>query len=173
MERRSGPKSRTSKFLGVTQYRRTGRWEAHIWQPVAKSNRYVSRPGQQLHLGSFATAETAALAYDRAAIQLGLVDKNRRLNFKETDYSQDSFLLKNGNLHISDFILKLRKIGRDCRDTPGASKRNCRKPNCHRNPLAHLDLPVIRPPDCRETPLHIKELQALAARRTYKNAHQV
>ena len=31
VRRRSGPRSRTSPFTGVTQYRRTGRWEAHIW----------------------------------------------------------------------------------------------------------------------------------------------
>ncbi len=29
---RRGPRSKSSEFLGVTRYRRTGRWEAHIWQ---------------------------------------------------------------------------------------------------------------------------------------------
>merc|ERR1719456_1522002 len=43
---RSGPKSKSSSFIGVSQYRRTGRWEAHIWD----------------------CAEDAARAYDRAAI---------------------------------------------------------------------------------------------------------
>jgi hypothetical protein len=28
---RRGPPSKSSEFLGVTHYRRTGRWEAHIW----------------------------------------------------------------------------------------------------------------------------------------------
>uniref|UniRef100_A0A2P2N2M9 Ethylene-responsive transcription factor RAP2-7 isoform X3 n=1 Tax=Rhizophora mucronata TaxID=61149 RepID=A0A2P2N2M9_RHIMU len=28
---RRGPKSRSSKYRGVTFYRRTGRWESHIW----------------------------------------------------------------------------------------------------------------------------------------------
>jgi hypothetical protein len=28
---RSGPKSRLSPFIGVSQYKRTGRWEAHLW----------------------------------------------------------------------------------------------------------------------------------------------
>lgn len=29
--RRRGPKSQSSEFRGVTFYRRTGRWESHIW----------------------------------------------------------------------------------------------------------------------------------------------
>lgn len=28
---RRGPRSRSSQFRGVTFYRRTGRWESHIW----------------------------------------------------------------------------------------------------------------------------------------------
>jgi hypothetical protein len=28
---RRGPRSKSSEFLGVTRYKRTGRWEAHIW----------------------------------------------------------------------------------------------------------------------------------------------
>ncbi|OIW01478.1 hypothetical protein TanjilG_19404 [Lupinus angustifolius] len=30
-KRRRGPRSQTSQFRGVTFYRRTGRWESHIW----------------------------------------------------------------------------------------------------------------------------------------------
>ena len=39
---RRGPRSVTSKYRGVTCYKRTGRWEAHIWDE-----------GKQVHLGSF------------------------------------------------------------------------------------------------------------------------
>ncbi|EXC27773.1 AP2-like ethylene-responsive transcription factor TOE2 [Morus notabilis] len=28
---RRGPRSRSSQYRGVTFYRRTGRWESHIW----------------------------------------------------------------------------------------------------------------------------------------------
>ncbi|XP_020246610.1 AP2-like ethylene-responsive transcription factor SMZ [Asparagus officinalis] len=28
---RHGPRSRSSQYRGVTFYRRTGRWESHIW----------------------------------------------------------------------------------------------------------------------------------------------
>ncbi|KAH7841003.1 hypothetical protein Vadar_024414 [Vaccinium darrowii] len=30
---RRGPRSRSSQYRGVTFYRRTGRWESHIWYP--------------------------------------------------------------------------------------------------------------------------------------------
>lgn len=33
-KRRRGPKSRSSQYRGVTFYRRTGRWESHIWYGI-------------------------------------------------------------------------------------------------------------------------------------------
>ena len=169
MERRSGPKSRTSIYLGVTQYRRTGRWEAHIWQPIVNLSRSSSRPGQQLHLGSFPTAEVAALAYDRAAIHFGIGAKEKRLNFRERDYSKDPFLMQNRHLHGLDFIMELRKIGRDGQNTNKSVKRNRRKPNCRRIASENI---VSKPRDIpagQDIPLHIKELEILAARRTKQN----
>jgi len=35
---RRGPRSRSSQYRGVTFYRRTGRWESHIWQVFQKRN---------------------------------------------------------------------------------------------------------------------------------------
>lgn len=32
---RRGPRSRSSQYRGVTFYRRTGRWESHIWSVSA------------------------------------------------------------------------------------------------------------------------------------------
>lgn len=31
---RRGPRSRSSQYRGVTFYRRTGRWESHIWLAI-------------------------------------------------------------------------------------------------------------------------------------------
>nr|GFB53136.1 AP2-like ethylene-responsive transcription factor [Tanacetum cinerariifolium] len=39
---RRGPRSRSSQYRGVTFYRRTGRWESHIWDC-----------GKQVYLGGY------------------------------------------------------------------------------------------------------------------------
>lgn len=36
---RRGPRSRSSQYRGVTFYRRTGRWESHIWSVIVIHNR--------------------------------------------------------------------------------------------------------------------------------------
>ncbi|KAK9812438.1 hypothetical protein WJX73_010635 [Symbiochloris irregularis] len=72
--RRSGPRSATSRFLGVTKYKRTGRWESHIWWGNGRQRRTAGRQcgrpkhghkkpkkGCQLHLGSFTRACDAGL----------------------------------------------------------------------------------------------------------------
>jgi len=84
LRKRSGPKSRSSAYKGVTQYKKTGRWEAHIWLPNPNGR------GSQRHLGSYETAEHAAKAFDRATIHLR--GKQEELNFPWSDYENDDFL---------------------------------------------------------------------------------
>ncbi|CAN4121609.1 unnamed protein product [Withania somnifera] len=73
---RRGPRSRSSQYRGVTFYRRTGRWESHIWDC-----------GKQVYLGGFDTAHAAARAYDRAAIKFRGLDAD--INFNVSDYHDD------------------------------------------------------------------------------------
>eukprot|EP00890_Picochlorum_soloecismus_P003200 jgi/Picsp_1/3881/NSC_01393-R1_ap2 domain transcription factor len=84
VRKRSGPKSRSSVYKGVTQYKKTGRWEAHIWLPNPNGR------GSQRHLGSYETAENAARAFDRATIHLR--GRQEELNFPWSDYENDDFL---------------------------------------------------------------------------------
>ncbi|CAK9880755.1 unnamed protein product [Sphagnum jensenii] len=56
---RRGPRSKSSEFLGVTHYQRTGRWEAHIW------------------------------AYDKAALVLRGEGFQDRINFKPAQQYKD------------------------------------------------------------------------------------
>lgn len=84
VRKRSGPKSRSSAYKGVTQYKKTGRWEAHIWLPNPHGR------GSQRHLGSYETAEHAARAFDRATIHLR--GKQEELNFPWREYENDDFL---------------------------------------------------------------------------------
>ncbi|XVE79701.1 hypothetical protein DITRI_Ditri14bG0078900 [Diplodiscus trichospermus] len=91
---RRGPRSRSSQYRGVTFYRRTGRWESHIWDC-----------GKQVYLGGFDTAHAAARAYDRAAIKFRGVDAD--INFSLTDYEEDMKQMK--NLTKEEFVHILRR----------------------------------------------------------------
>lgn len=100
---RRGPRSRSSQYRGVTLYRRTGRWESHIWDC-----------GKQVYLGGFDTSHAAARAYDRAAIRFRGVDAD--INFIFSDYEEDLKQMK--GLSKEEFVLRVR------RQTNGISKRN-------------------------------------------------
>ncbi|KAJ9188918.1 hypothetical protein P3X46_000268 [Hevea brasiliensis] len=91
---RRGPRSRSSQYRGVTFYRRTGRWESHIWDC-----------GKQVYLGGFDTAHAAARAYDRAAIKFRGVDAD--INFSLSDYEEDLKQMK--NLTKEEFVHILRR----------------------------------------------------------------
>ncbi|KAA8531676.1 hypothetical protein F0562_006607 [Nyssa sinensis] len=91
---RRGPRSRSSQYRGVTFYRRTGRWESHIWDC-----------GKQVYLGGFDTAHAAARAYDRAAIKFRGVEAD--INFSLEEYEED--LKKMSNLTKEEFVHVLRR----------------------------------------------------------------
>ncbi|GMP31450.1 hypothetical protein CsSME_00005654 [Camellia sinensis var. sinensis] len=91
---RRGPRSRSSQYRGVTFYRRTGRWESHIWDC-----------GKQVYLGGFDTAHAAARAYDRAAIKFRGVEAD--INFSLEDYGDD--LKQMSNLTKEEFVHVLRR----------------------------------------------------------------
>ncbi|KAJ8899910.1 hypothetical protein K2173_019614 [Erythroxylum novogranatense] len=91
---RRGPRSKSSEYRGVTFYRRTGRWESHIWDC-----------GKQVYLGGFDTALAAARAYDRAAIKFRGVDAD--INFDASYYEDD--IKQMSNFTKEEFVHILRR----------------------------------------------------------------
>ncbi|XP_074365302.1 APETALA2-like protein 3 isoform X1 [Apium graveolens] len=91
---RRGPRPKSSQYRGVTFYRRTGRWESHIWDC-----------GKQVYLGGFDTAHAAARAYDRAAIKFRGTGAD--INFLVSDYENDLIQMK--NLTKDEFVHILRR----------------------------------------------------------------
>ncbi|KAF8042436.1 hypothetical protein BT93_A0920 [Corymbia citriodora subsp. variegata] len=91
---RRGPRSRSSQYRGVTFYRRTSRWESHIWDC-----------GKQVYLGGFDTAHAAARAYDRAAIKFRGLDAD--INFNISDYEED--IKQMSNFTKEEFVHILRR----------------------------------------------------------------
>ncbi|XP_042001083.1 ethylene-responsive transcription factor RAP2-7-like [Salvia splendens] len=91
---RRGPRSRSSQYRGVTFYRRTGRWESHIWDC-----------GKQVYLGGFDTAHAAARVYDRAAIKFRGLDAD--INFTTSDYDEEMKQMK--GLTKEEFVHILRR----------------------------------------------------------------
>ncbi|KAL0714450.1 hypothetical protein Bca4012_021429 [Brassica carinata] len=121
---RRGPRSRSSQYRGVTFYRRTGRWESHIWDC-----------GKQVYLGGFDTAYAAARAYDRAAIKFRGLDAD--INFVVEDYKQDLDKMK--NLNKVEFVQTLRResasFGRGSSKYKGLTLQKCTQFKTHQDQI--------------------------------------
>ncbi|KAK9061869.1 hypothetical protein SSX86_019053 [Deinandra increscens subsp. villosa] len=113
---RRGPRSRSSQYRGVTFYRRTGRWESHIWLIFLRTvgSRfilivYIDRINFiyliNRKTGGFDTAHAAARAYDRAAIKFRGVEAD--INFTLGEYEDD--LKQMSSLSKEEFVHVLRR----------------------------------------------------------------
>lgn len=91
---KGGPENSRCKYRGVRQ-RTWGKWVAEIREPVYISGQYKSN-GKRLWLGTFSTADEAAIAYDEAAkVMYG---SNAILNFPNCC---DSSITRTSSLELS------------------------------------------------------------------------
>lgn len=82
MRGKGGPQNSDCNFRGVRQ-RTWGKWVAEIREPIATNTR-VKKKGSRLWLGTFSTAQKAALAYDEAA--KAMYGPFARLNFPDPSF---------------------------------------------------------------------------------------
>ncbi|XP_052620554.1 AP2-like ethylene-responsive transcription factor At1g79700 [Lactuca sativa] len=83
---------RSSKYRGVSRHRWTGRYEAHLWDK-GSWNATQKKKGKQVYLGAYDEEESAARAYDLAAIKYW--GTTTFTNFQVTDYEKELEIMEN------------------------------------------------------------------------------
>ncbi|XP_027775133.1 AP2-like ethylene-responsive transcription factor At1g16060 [Solanum pennellii] len=83
---------RSSRFRGVSRHRWTGRYEAHLWDK-ASWNVTQKKKGKQVYLGAYDEEESAARAYDLAAIKYW--GTTTFTNFSISDYEKEIEIMQN------------------------------------------------------------------------------
>ncbi|XP_060210312.1 AP2-like ethylene-responsive transcription factor At1g16060 [Lycium barbarum] len=83
---------RSSRFRGVSRHRWTGRYEAHLWDK-ASWNVTQKKKGKQVYLGAYDEEESAARAYDLAAIKYW--GSSTFTNFPISDYEKEIEIMQN------------------------------------------------------------------------------
>ncbi|MCO5559298.1 hypothetical protein L7F22_012893 [Adiantum nelumboides] len=94
----------SSKYRGVTRHRWTGRYEAHLWDKNSW-NQSQSKKGRQVYLGAYDDEDTAAHAYDLAALKYWGPDTI--LNFPIENYQKEIVELQ--NYTREEYIASLRR----------------------------------------------------------------
>ncbi|XP_031386305.1 AP2-like ethylene-responsive transcription factor At1g16060 [Punica granatum] len=77
---------RSSRFRGVSRHRWTGRFEAHLWDK-GSWNPTQRKKGKQVYLGAYDEEESAARAYDLAAVKYW--GTSTFTNFPISDYETE------------------------------------------------------------------------------------
>ncbi|KAG5592508.1 hypothetical protein H5410_043022 [Solanum commersonii] len=83
---------RSSRFRGVSRHRWTGRYESHLWDK-ASWNVTQKKKGKQVYLGAYDEEESAARAYDLAAIKYW--GTTTFTNFPISDYEKEIEIMQN------------------------------------------------------------------------------
>ncbi|KAK1432847.1 hypothetical protein QVD17_09749 [Tagetes erecta] len=96
--------TRSSKYRGVSRHRWTGRFEAHLWDKLSW-NVTQKKKGKQVYLGAYDEEESAARAYDLAALKYW--GPTTFTNFPVSDYEKEIEIMQ--NLTKEEYLASLRR----------------------------------------------------------------
>ncbi|KAJ8558533.1 hypothetical protein K7X08_034062 [Anisodus acutangulus] len=95
---------RSSRFRGVSRHRWTGRYEAHLWDK-GSWNVTQKKKGKQVYLGAYDEEESAARAYDLAAIKYW--GTSAFTNFPISDYEKEIEIMQ--TVTKEEYLVSLRR----------------------------------------------------------------
>ncbi|KAK1440816.1 hypothetical protein QVD17_06648 [Tagetes erecta] len=95
---------RSSKFRGVSKHRWTGRYEAHLWDKLSW-NVTQKKKGKQVYLGAYDEEESAARAYDLAALKYW--GPSTFTNFPVSDYEKEITIMQ--TVTKEEYLASLRR----------------------------------------------------------------
>ncbi|KAM1058794.1 hypothetical protein TB2_023192 [Malus domestica] len=95
---------RSSRFRGVSRHRWTGRFEAHLWDKLSW-NVTQKKKGKQVYLGAYGEEESAARAYDLAALKYW--GASTFTNFPISDYEKEIEIMQ--SVTKEEFLASLRR----------------------------------------------------------------
>ncbi|KAM1357999.1 hypothetical protein EV1_044677 [Malus domestica] len=95
---------RSSRFRGVSRHRWTGRFEAHLWDKLSW-NVTQKKKGKQVYLGAYDEEESAARAYDLAALKYW--GASTFTNFPISDYEKEIEIMQ--SVTKEEYLASLRR----------------------------------------------------------------
>ncbi|GMN42362.1 hypothetical protein TIFTF001_011582 [Ficus carica] len=95
---------RSSKYRGVSRHRWTGRYEAHLWDKLSW-NVTQKKKGKQVYLGAYDEEESAARAYDLAALKYW--GTSTFTNFPISDYERETEIMQ--TVTKEEYLASLRR----------------------------------------------------------------
>ncbi|XP_038904796.1 AP2-like ethylene-responsive transcription factor At1g16060 [Benincasa hispida] len=95
---------RSSRFRGVSRHRWTGRFEAHLWDKLSW-NMTQKKKGKQVYLGAYDEEESAARAYDLAALKYWGV--TTITNFPISEYEKEIEIMQ--TMTKEEYLASLRR----------------------------------------------------------------